>query len=90
MQRFSTQFLEDGDFIRLKTCAYLPVPRSGGCQNALAFAHALRSGAEPFTITDYRGFDPEVSTNTSQGPAPDPAGRRFRDPRAEVRRSRWG
>lgn len=66
MQRFSTQFLEDGDYIRLKTLslAYkLPsnVIHKIGLTNLSLYIQAQNL----FTITDYLGFDPEVSTNTS-------------------------
>jgi len=66
MQRFSTQFLEDGDFIRLKTLslAYkLPsnVIHKIGLNSLSLYVQAQNL----FTITDYLGFDPEVSTNTS-------------------------
>ena len=69
MQRFSTQFLEDGDFIRLKNLrlAYqfpAPVVQKMRLRSLTLYAQAQNL----LTITDYRGFDPEVSTNTaSQG-----------------------
>lgn len=69
MERFSTQFLEDGDFIRLKNLrlAYqfpVPVVEKMRLRSLTVYAQ----GQNLFTITDYRGFDPEVSTNTaSQG-----------------------
>ena len=66
MQRFSTQYLEDGDYIRLKTLnlAYkLPtdVIKKIGLNNLSLYVQAQNL----FTLTDYLGFDPEVSTNTS-------------------------
>ncbi|WP_299211576.1 TonB-dependent receptor [uncultured Aquimarina sp.] len=66
LQRFSTQFLEDGDFIRLKTLRLgysLPddTIKSLGLKNLSFYIQ----GQNLFTITDYLGFDPEVSTNTS-------------------------
>ncbi|MBC7847830.1 MAG: TonB-dependent receptor [Flavobacterium sp.] len=66
MQRFSTQFLEDGDYIRLKTLNLtykLPTDIIGkmGLNNLSIYVQAQNL----FTLTDYLGFDPEVSTNTS-------------------------
>ncbi|WP_194768575.1 SusC/RagA family TonB-linked outer membrane protein [Tamlana sp. I1] len=66
MQRFSTQYLEDGDYIRLKTLRLgYNLPRNVlnklGINNTLVYIQ----GQNVFTITDYLGFDPEVSTNTS-------------------------
>ncbi|MFL1894214.1 SusC/RagA family TonB-linked outer membrane protein [Aquimarina sp. 2-A2] len=66
LQRFSTQFLEDGDFIRLKTLRLgyaIPtnIVNSLGLNNLSLYVQ----GQNLFTITDYLGFDPEVSTNTS-------------------------
>lgn len=66
MQRFSTQFLEDGDYIRLKTLslAYkLPAAfiKTIGLNNLSLYVQAQNL----FTITDYLGFDPEISTNTA-------------------------
>ncbi|MCB0584394.1 MAG: TonB-dependent receptor, partial [Phaeodactylibacter sp.] len=69
MQRFSTQFLEDGDFIRMKNLrlAYQfsePAIQKMRLRSLTIYAQAQNL----FTITGYRGFDPEVSTNTaSQG-----------------------
>jgi len=66
MQRFSSQFLEDGDYIRLKTL------RLGYTFNAdklktlgLSNLSLYIQGQNLFTITNYLGFDPEASTNTS-------------------------
>jgi TonB-linked SusC/RagA family outer membrane protein len=66
LQRFSTQFLEDGDFVRLKNLrlAYRFTPTlisRLGVRALTVYAQAQNL----LTITDYRGFDPEVSTNTS-------------------------
>ncbi|QLE01888.1 TonB-dependent receptor [Galbibacter sp. BG1] len=66
LQRFSSQFLEDGDYIRLKTLRLgYNIPQNIldklGLNNLLLYVQ----GQNVFTITDYLGFDPEVSTNTS-------------------------
>ncbi|MCB0563718.1 MAG: TonB-dependent receptor [Phaeodactylibacter sp.] len=69
MQRFSTQFLEDGDFIRLKNLrlAY-QFPEVAVQKMRLRSLTLYAQAQNLFTITGYRGFDPEVSTNTaSQG-----------------------
>ena len=65
-QRFSTQYLEDGDFLRLKNVrlAYqLPsvIFERWGLTNVTIYAQ----GRNLLTWTNYLGFDPEVSTNTS-------------------------
>jgi TonB-linked SusC/RagA family outer membrane protein len=66
MERFSTQFLEDGDFIRLRNLRL-----SYRFNSEVLSRLRLRSfnvyvqAQNLLTITDYRGFDPEVSTNTS-------------------------
>ncbi len=67
-QRFSTQYLEDGDFVRLKNVKLtyrLPAAllQKLKLSNAMIFAQ----GQNLLTWTDYLGFDPEVSTNTSSG-----------------------
>jgi TonB-dependent starch-binding outer membrane protein SusC len=69
MQRFSTQFLEDGDFLRLKqTRLAFQFPKASAERLGVRSLNAYVQAQNLFTITQYRGFDPEVSTNTdSQG-----------------------
>ncbi|WP_445738013.1 SusC/RagA family TonB-linked outer membrane protein [Mariniflexile sp.] len=66
LQRFSSQFLENGDFIRLKT---LRLGYNFGADKlkfiGLNNLSLYVQGQNLFTITKYLGFDPEVSTNTS-------------------------
>jgi len=66
LQRFSTQFLEDGDFIRLRNLR-LGYRFSRATMERLGFRSltVYAQAQNLLTITDYRGFDPEVSTNTS-------------------------
>ncbi|WP_339918327.1 TonB-dependent receptor [Yeosuana marina] len=66
MQRFSTQFLENGDYIRLKTLR-LGYSFSADKLKGLGLSNLTFyvQGQNLFTITDYLGFDPEVSTNTA-------------------------
>ncbi|GAA4326606.1 TonB-dependent receptor [Pontixanthobacter gangjinensis] len=66
LQRFSTQFLEDGDFIRLRTLR-LEYDLPGDFVDSLGMGRLnfYVQGQNLVTITDYLGFDPEVSTNTS-------------------------
>jgi len=54
----SSYFIEDGSFIRFSslTLGYT-LPRSKGLQNGRVFISARNL----FTITDYRGYDPEVN-----------------------------
>ncbi len=65
-QRFSTQYLENGDFIRLKNVrlAY-QLPSALISKLKLSSATVYAQGRNLLTWTDYIGFDPEVSTNTS-------------------------
>ena len=66
MQRFSTQYLEDGDFIRLKTLGLsYKLPKTTVEKIGLNNLTFYVQGQNLFTISDYRGFDPEVSSNTS-------------------------
>ena len=69
MQRFSTQFLEDGDFVRLKNLRLgYQFPKAMVEKMRLQSLNLYVQAQNLVTITDYRGFDPEVSTNTaSQG-----------------------
>lgn len=69
MQRFSTQFLEDGDFARLKNLRLgYQFPKAVVERMGLSSLHLYLQAQNLATVTGYRGFDPEVSTNTaSQG-----------------------
>ncbi len=64
--RFSTQYMEDGDFIRLRT-----VKLSYSFGKEVLERLKLRSlvvygtGQNLFTWTNYLGFDPEINTNTA-------------------------
>lgn len=66
----STRFIEDGSYLRLKalTVSYNlthPLVTKAGF-NRLQF---YVTGQNLFTITNYSGFDPEVSQNNPNGPA---------------------
>ncbi|MCY2685519.1 SusC/RagA family TonB-linked outer membrane protein [Salinimicrobium sp. TH3] len=66
LQRFSTQFLEDGDYIRLKTLRLnYNLPSSVIDRIGMNNFGIYIQGQNLLTFTDYLGFDPEVSTNTS-------------------------
>lgn len=66
LQRFSTQFLEDGDFIRLRNLRLgYRFPQRTLDRLRLSSLNLYVLGQNLLTFTDYRGFDPEVSTNTS-------------------------
>jgi len=65
-QRFSTQYLEDGDFVRLKNVKLsynLPsnLIEPTGFSNVQLYVQ----GRNLITWTEYLGFDPEISTNTA-------------------------
>lgn len=65
--RVTTQYIEDGSFVRLRnvTLGYnLPLNR---VNSLLTKARIYIAGENLFTITDYSGYDPEVSSlgNTS-------------------------
>jgi TonB-dependent starch-binding outer membrane protein SusC len=65
-QRFSTQYLEDGDFIRLRTLSLAyKFPTDMISKIGLSNLSLYVQAQNLFTLTDYLGFDPEVSTNTS-------------------------
>ncbi|HEY0110329.1 MAG TPA: SusC/RagA family TonB-linked outer membrane protein, partial [Fibrella sp.] len=62
-QAYSSQYLFDGSYLRIRTVTLgytLPAALSQriGLQNARIYA----TGANLFTLTGYRGYDPEVST----------------------------
>lgn len=60
--RLSTRFVEDGSYLRVKavTLSY-NVPRAILSKAKLVNARVYVTGENLFTITNYRGFDPEVS-----------------------------
>lgn len=65
-QRFSTQYLEDGDFIRLKNVKLsYNLPAELVAKAKLRSVQVYAQGRNLITWTNYKGFDPEVSTNTS-------------------------
>ncbi len=65
-QRFSTQYLEDGDYVRLKNVKLsYQLPPSLIERLSLSSVTFFVQGRNLYTWTDYLGFDPEVSTNTS-------------------------
>jgi TonB-dependent starch-binding outer membrane protein SusC len=62
--RFSTRFLEDGSYVRLKniTLAY-NVPTSLLSRLNIASARIYVTGQNLLTFTDYTGYDPEVGAD---------------------------
>ncbi|MCV9385297.1 SusC/RagA family TonB-linked outer membrane protein [Reichenbachiella ulvae] len=65
-QRFSTQYLEDGDFVRLKNVKLsYNLPSDWVSKVGLETVNIYLQGRNLYTWTQYKGFDPEVSTNTS-------------------------
>ncbi|MEQ8927545.1 MAG: TonB-dependent receptor [Fulvivirga sp.] len=65
-QRFSTQYLEDGDYVRLKNIKLsYNLPSSIISKAKLSSVQVFVQGRNLITWTDYLGFDPEVSTNTA-------------------------
>ncbi|MDW3212036.1 MAG: TonB-dependent receptor [Reichenbachiella sp.] len=68
-QRFSTQYLEDGEFVRLKNVKLTyNFPSNWVSKIGLTSARLYVQGRNLKTWTKYLGFDPEVSANmSSQG-----------------------
>lgn len=68
-QRFSTQYLEDGSFVRLKNVKLSYKFHDNWVKKAgFSSVSVFAQGTNLITWTDYLGFDPGVSTNTaSQG-----------------------
>lgn len=61
----STRWIMDGSYIRMKNISLgYKVPQFVLRQLGLASARIYVSGQNLFTITDYRGYDPEVNYNT--------------------------
>jgi TonB-linked SusC/RagA family outer membrane protein len=62
--RASDRFLEDGSYLRLKNASFGYNFSSNICQKAkLRTARIYLSGTNLLTLTRYKGFDPEVSSN---------------------------
>ncbi len=70
--RLSTRFVEDGSYLRAKavTLSYM-VPNSAIAKLHINSAKVYVTGENLFTITGYKGYDPEVNafggSNTAQG-----------------------
>ena len=61
--RFSNRWIEDGSYFRLRSISlqyYIPL-KSGVLHNATIYA----TGTNLFTLTKYKGYDPEFSAATS-------------------------
>ena len=61
--RFSNRWIEDGSYFRLRSISlqyYIPL-KSGVLHNATIYA----TGTNLFTLTQYKGYDPEFSAATS-------------------------
>jgi TonB-linked SusC/RagA family outer membrane protein len=61
--RFSNRWIEDGSYLRLRTVSlqyYIPF-KSGIVHNATVYA----IGSNLFTLTRYKGYDPEFSSSAS-------------------------
>ena len=65
----STRYLEDGAYLRLNnvTLSYSPRPELLGIGNVLSGLQLMLTVQNPFVITNYSGYDPEVNTGTSRG-----------------------
>ncbi|WP_315817801.1 hypothetical protein [Paraflavitalea speifideaquila] len=62
--RFSDRWIEDGSYIRLRTLSLqynLPLKANGFLKNASVYATATNL----FTLTEYKGYDPEFSVTPS-------------------------
>jgi TonB-dependent starch-binding outer membrane protein SusC len=63
---FSDRFIEDGSFVRLKTISLTyTVPSSLVDQFKLSSAKIYLTGQNLLTITDYTGFDPEITSGNN-------------------------
>jgi len=77
----SSYFVEDASFLRLKTVNFsYDVPKEVFKNNAISGISLFLSANNLFTITDYTGFDPEVSSNNQLLPGFE----RFSYPRART------
>ena len=65
----STRYLEDGAYLRLNnvTLSYSPRPELLGIGNVVSGLQVMLTVQNPFVITNYSGYDPEVNTGTSRG-----------------------
>ncbi len=61
--RVSDRFVEDGSYLRLKNITLGYTLPEGPFKNVFSSAKIYFSAQNVFTITDYKGFDPEVSVN---------------------------
>ncbi len=62
--RFSDRWIEDGSYIRLRSVAVqynLPIRPGSFLKNASIYAN----GTNLFTLTKYKGYDPEFSATPS-------------------------
>ncbi len=65
----STRYLEDGSYLRLNnvTLSYSLNPRLLGIDNTIRGLQVTLTAQNPFVITGYSGYDPEVNTGTTRG-----------------------
>lgn len=64
--RNSTRFIEDGSFLKLRDLTFgYNLTSVLGKQSVLKSARIYMSGRNLFTISNYKGYDPEVSRNGS-------------------------
>jgi len=65
----STRYLEDGSYLRLNnvTLSYSLRPDLLGIGNTVKGIQLTLTAQNPFVITDYSGYDPEVNTGSSRG-----------------------
>ncbi|WP_374163134.1 SusC/RagA family TonB-linked outer membrane protein [Arcticibacter sp. MXS-1] len=67
--RASSRFVEDGSYLRLKSVTLnYALGKSLLRRTGLGRVNVYVTGQNLFTITNYKGFDPEVSVNTPNGP----------------------
>ena len=69
---FTDNLLDDGSYLRLRTLTLsYGIPTSFGRRYGLSGARVYATGTNIFTITDYSGYDPDVSSqsvgNTNRG-----------------------
>ena len=65
----STRYLEDGSYLRLNnvTLSYSLRPELLGVGNLISGLQLSLTAQNPFIITNYSGYDPEVNTGSSLG-----------------------
>ena len=69
---FSDRFVEDGSFVRLKNIELnYSIPKRWSEKLSLTSVKFRVIGENLFTITDYSGFDPEVTNGTTISPGTD-------------------